>query len=88
MFAESFLRELLSQLRLKLRRNLWILATIGSITPFVGLFGTVAGIMRSFKDLGLDVEAGGTETTTEPLRRDETVNGAQQGGRGRAGVLS
>jgi biopolymer transport protein ExbB/TolQ len=49
-----------AQVGLKLRRNLWILATIGSITPFVGLFGTVAGIMRSFKDLGLDVEAGGT----------------------------
>jgi biopolymer transport protein ExbB len=52
-----------AQVGLKLRRNLWILATIGSITPFVGLFGTVAGIMRSFKDLGLDVEAGGTGGT-------------------------
>jgi biopolymer transport protein ExbB/TolQ len=49
-----------AQVGLRLRRNLWLLATIGSITPFVGLFGTVAGIMRSFKDLGLDVEAGGT----------------------------
>ncbi|WP_338865370.1 MotA/TolQ/ExbB proton channel family protein [Myxococcus stipitatus] len=52
-----------AQVGLKLRRNLWILATIGSITPFVGLFGTVAGIMRSFKDLGLDVQAGGTGGT-------------------------
>ena len=52
-----------SQVGLKLRRNLWILATIGSITPFVGLFGTVAGIMRSFRDLGLDVQAGGTGGT-------------------------
>ncbi|XXF80610.1 MotA/TolQ/ExbB proton channel family protein [Myxococcaceae bacterium GXIMD 01537] len=52
-----------AQVGLKLRRNLWILATIGSITPFVGLFGTVAGIMRSFKDLGLDVAAGGTGGT-------------------------
>ncbi|QSQ25034.1 MotA/TolQ/ExbB proton channel family protein [Pyxidicoccus parkwayensis] len=49
-----------AQVGLKLRRNLWMLATIGSITPFVGLFGTVAGIMRSFKDLGLDVESGGS----------------------------
>ncbi|MFL5350452.1 MAG: MotA/TolQ/ExbB proton channel family protein [Hyalangium sp.] len=52
-----------AQVGLKLRRNLWILATIGSIAPFVGLFGTVAGIMKSFKDLGLDVEAGGTGGT-------------------------
>ncbi len=29
----------------------------------MGLFGTVAGIMRSFKDLGLDVQAGGTGGT-------------------------
>lgn len=52
-----------AQVGLRLRRNLWLLATIGSITPFVGLFGTVAGIMRSFKDLGLDVAAGGTGGT-------------------------
>jgi biopolymer transport protein ExbB/TolQ len=52
-----------TQVGLRLRRNLWVLATIGSITPFVGLFGTVAGIMRSFKDLGLDVQAGGTGGT-------------------------
>ncbi len=52
-----------AQVGLRLRRNLWVLATIGSLSPFVGLFGTVAGIMRSFKDLGLDVEAGGTGGT-------------------------
>lgn len=45
---------------LKLKRGFWILGTIGAVTPFVGLFGTVAGIMRSFKELGIDVEAGGT----------------------------
>jgi len=52
-----------TQLNLKLRRNLWVLGTIAATAPFVGLFGTVAGIMRSFKDLGLNVEAGGTGGT-------------------------
>jgi biopolymer transport protein ExbB len=61
--VESAVERERAQVGLKLRRNLWILATIGSITPFVGLFGTVAGIMRSFKDLGLDVETGGTGGT-------------------------
>ena len=35
--------------RLALRLN--ILATVGSVAPFVGLFGTVWGIMRAFADI-------------------------------------
>lgn len=35
----------------KLSDRLSLLATIGSVTPFVGLFGTVWGIMRSFSDI-------------------------------------
>jgi biopolymer transport protein ExbB len=42
-----------------LQRYLSILATIGSISPFVGLFGTVLGIMRAFRDMGLAGSAGG-----------------------------
>ncbi len=45
---------------LKLKSKMWVLGTIGAVTPFVGLFGTVAGIMKSFRDLGLDVESGGS----------------------------
>lgn len=48
------------QLALRMKRGMWVLGTIGATTPFVGLFGTVAGIMRSFRDLGLDVGDGGT----------------------------
>ncbi|HAW50228.1 TPA: hypothetical protein DCX16_04700 [bacterium] len=49
----------------KMRKNVWILGTIGSIAPFVGLFGTVIGIMRAFMGIaatgasGMNVVAGG-----------------------------
>lgn len=36
----------------KLERHLALLATIGSTSPYVGLFGTVWGIMTSFHALG------------------------------------
>ena len=35
-----------------LRERLWVLATIGTIAPFVGLLGTVIGIMKSFHFIG------------------------------------
>ena len=36
----------------RLERNLAMLATIGSTSPYVGLFGTVWGIMSAFHNLG------------------------------------
>ena len=36
----------------KLEQNLSFLATVGSVTPYIGLFGTVWGIMTSFIALG------------------------------------
>lgn len=36
----------------KLLRNLNFLATTGSSTPYIGLFGTVWGIMNSFRGIG------------------------------------
>jgi len=39
--------------RLKLERFLGILGTLGSISPFIGLFGTVVGIIKAFRDLAL-----------------------------------
>ena len=41
-----------------LKKNLWMLGTIGSSAPFVGLFGTVWGIMGSFKAIGAAGKAG------------------------------
>ncbi len=36
----------------KLEKHLGFLATTGSTTPFIGLFGTVWGIMNSFRGIG------------------------------------
>ena len=41
------------KLGLYLEKRLIILATTGSITPFVGLFGTVLGIINAFKSISL-----------------------------------
>ena len=32
-----------------LKRGLWVIGTIGSLAPYVGLFGTVVGIIRAFQ---------------------------------------
>ncbi|MBT3365959.1 MAG: Tol-Pal system subunit TolQ [Nitrospina sp.] len=37
----------------RMSRRLEFLATTGSTTPFIGLFGTVWGIMHSFRSIGL-----------------------------------
>ena len=34
-----------------LKHYVWLLGTIGSLAPFIGLFGTVLGIIRSFQDM-------------------------------------
>lgn len=55
-------RQLVNQ---DLRRHLWLLGTIGSAAPFIGLGGTVVGILQSFHQMaqngagGFAVVAGG-----------------------------
>ena len=41
-----------------MRRRLWALGSIGALAPFVGLFGTVFGIIRSFKDIAASGSGG------------------------------
>jgi len=40
-----------ARLRLRLERNLAYLGTLGNNAPFVGLFGTVIGVIKAFHDL-------------------------------------
>jgi biopolymer transport protein ExbB len=46
-----------------LRRGMSIIATVGSITPFVGLLGTVVGIIAAFQAIGSS-GAGGLATVS------------------------
>jgi biopolymer transport protein ExbB/TolQ len=59
------MRRLLLASSAHLRRGLGFLATVGSTAPFIGLFGTVIGIVNAFQQMaatgqgGLAVVAGG-----------------------------
>lgn len=44
--------------KMKLERYLSILGTLGNIAPFIGLFGTVVGIIRAFRDLAVSGSGG------------------------------
>lgn len=44
--------------RLKMERGLAFLGTLGNNAPFIGLFGTVLGIIRAFRDLAVNTIEG------------------------------
>jgi biopolymer transport protein ExbB len=44
--------------KLKLEKNLSYLGTVGNNAPFIGLFGTVIGIIQAFHDLSLNTKGG------------------------------
>jgi biopolymer transport protein ExbB len=62
---ESAVDRARQRVTLELKIRMWILGTIGATAPFVGLYGTVVGIMRAFKDIsdkgggGITVVSGG-----------------------------
>jgi biopolymer transport protein ExbB/TolQ len=61
----SALRDSMSETLIDLKRGLGFLATIGSTAPFIGLFGTVVGIINAFRNIaatgsgGMSVVSGG-----------------------------
>jgi len=55
--AQRAMRVAYSREEEKLERHLPILATIGSVSPYIGLFGTVIGIMNAFLGLASQSQA-------------------------------
>src|SRR5206468_5695915 len=61
----SALRDSMSEALIQLKQGLGFLATIGSTAPFIGLFGTVVGIINAFRSIaatgsgGMSVVSGG-----------------------------
>ena len=51
--ASAMIRE-----KLRLEKNLAYLGTVGNNAPFVGLFGTVIGIINAFNDLSMNATGG------------------------------
>lgn len=48
----------LAETNSELKASLWILGSISASAPFIGLFGTVLGIMESFKAIGSSGKSG------------------------------
>lgn len=63
--VQSSLRDSMSETLIQLKWGLGLLATIGSTAPFIGLFGTVVGIINAFRSIaaagsgGMAVVSGG-----------------------------
>ena len=49
--VSSALRDSMSETLIQMKRGLGFLATIGSTSPFIGLFGTVVGIINAFQGI-------------------------------------
>lgn len=62
--AQRAMRVAYSREEEKLEKHLAFLATVGSVSPYVGLFGTVIGIMNAF--LGLAAQAQATLQVVAP----------------------
>ncbi len=60
----------------RLQKRLSILGTLGSITPFIGLFGTVIGVMHAFKDLASTTQAAGGASVVAAGIAEALVNTA------------
>jgi biopolymer transport protein ExbB len=51
--ASTFATEAMFEETQKLKKHLWILGTVASSAPFIGLLGTVVGIIKAFESMAV-----------------------------------
>ena len=64
-----------AEMSTSLRSGIWLIGTTGSLAPFVGLFGTVVGIIRAFQDMA-EHGAGGFEVVAAGISEALVATGA------------
>lgn len=64
--AEEAMKGAAARERIRLERRLAYLGTLGNNAPFIGLFGTVIGVVRAFAALGTQSAAAQSASVTAP----------------------
>ena len=65
--VEKAVQSTIERRRLEYERWLFVLGTLGNNAPFIGLFGTVLGIIRAFADLAVANRGGGASTASSVM---------------------
>ena len=65
--VEKAVASTIDRRRLEYEQWLFVLGTLGNNAPFIGLFGTVLGIIRAFADLAASNKGGGASTASSVM---------------------
>ncbi len=79
--AEEAMSGATARVRMVLERNLAFLATVGNNAPFVGLFGTVIGIIQAFDALKAQQAAAATAAAAGGAQAAQAAAGMDAAGR-------
>jgi biopolymer transport protein ExbB len=65
--VEKAVQSSIDRRRLEYEKGLFVLGTLGNNAPFIGLFGTVLGIIRAFADLAVANKGRAASTTSSVM---------------------
>ena len=65
--VEKAVQSIIDRRRLEYEKWLFVLGTLGNNAPFIGLFGTVLGIIRAFADLAVANKGRAASTTSSVM---------------------